>query len=409
MALLATILLAHCSPSGASLSGWAQQVENFTSHAWSQIMAEDGAKPTEAQHTAYGWNWAAVCLGSFLVLCPACGCLCCTYAGILEDDFGAGSWLHDYEPLVCEDSEAGAKQQIQAKVARREMRMMLLLPLLPLLALPYTTCSEGSPLWLYAIYVPFLLRSKYVELELMQALPAEFPDQAESALPWGFWLWLDFLVFGPLEHLDFFTDGAAPIQAWYCDADLNVSDRLAAAWAESGASWVAPLVQRFRLWGLMAAVFVMGATAQLSIGTLDAEFACDSATLLGYAKLRDRYQRENSMIRRAVVSISKVFLENILQLMLQTSLLALVFDYLTPPGRAKALFSISLGLFSAVKSTANGLIVFISFAVCYSCFALPLLALNLVGLAVVAWTLLKLLHIFQCPSHLWNFTGCVRP
>lgn len=227
------------------------------------------------------------------------------------------------------------------------------------------------------------------------------------------------------------------------------------------------MVQRFRLWGLMAAVFVMGATAQLSIGTLDAEFACDSATLLGYAKLRDRYQRENSMIRRAVVSISKVpsfcgsgdvcifprltarlvnnfffpcslsiskvfgfcgsgdlvffcifpfslsiskvFLENILQLMLQTSLLALVFDYLTPPGRAKALFSISLGLFSAVKSTANGLIVFISFAVCYSCFALPLLALNLVGLAVVAWTLLKLLHIFQCPSHLWNFTGCVRP
>lgn len=99
------------------------------------------------------------------------------------------------------------------QVARREMRMMLLLPLLPLLALPYTTCSEGSPLWLYAIYVPFLLRSKYVELELMQALPAEFPDQAESALPWGFWLWLDFLVFGPLEHLDFFTDGAAPIQA----------------------------------------------------------------------------------------------------------------------------------------------------------------------------------------------------
>ena len=116
MALLATILLAHCSPSGASVSGWAQQVENFTSHAWSQIMAEDGAKPTEAQHTAYDWNWAAVCLGSFLVLCPACGCLCCTYAGILEDDFGAGSWLHDSEPLVCEDSEAGAKQQIQAKV-----------------------------------------------------------------------------------------------------------------------------------------------------------------------------------------------------------------------------------------------------------------------------------------------------
>ena len=43
------------------------------------------------------------------------------------------------------------------------MYLMPLCLLLGLLGFPWTTCSGGSPLWLYALYMPVLGLSKYAE------------------------------------------------------------------------------------------------------------------------------------------------------------------------------------------------------------------------------------------------------
>ena len=72
-----------------------------------------------------------------------------------------------------------AKEEIKEKIHREvgrklrcEMRLMWLLPLLSLVAAPWTTCAGGSPTWVYLLYVPVLLRAKYIEYQLLQQLEA---------------------------------------------------------------------------------------------------------------------------------------------------------------------------------------------------------------------------------------------
>ena len=52
-------------------------------------------------------------------------------------------------------------------VLHREILLMLICPVLAWLAAPWTTCEKGSPSWLYAVYLPILARSKWIEWRLM--------------------------------------------------------------------------------------------------------------------------------------------------------------------------------------------------------------------------------------------------
>ncbi|OLQ03337.1 hypothetical protein AK812_SmicGene13681 [Symbiodinium microadriaticum] len=126
-----------------------------------------------------------------------------------------------------------AKEEIKEKMHREvgrklrcEMRLMWLLPLLPLVAAPWTTCAGGSPTWVYLLYLPVLLRAKYIEYQLLQQLEVcdEMQQDLETAcnqllsckVPWSLKLILEFCI-GAFEHFDWFTDGAMPVQAAVCD------------------------------------------------------------------------------------------------------------------------------------------------------------------------------------------------
>lgn len=54
-------------------------------------------------------------------------------------------------------------QESFGRVVRRHMYLMPLCLALGLVGFPWTTCSGGSPLWLYALYMPVLGLSKYAE------------------------------------------------------------------------------------------------------------------------------------------------------------------------------------------------------------------------------------------------------
>ena len=44
----------------------------------------------------------------------------------------------------------------------------MLYPLIPLLGLSQTTCDNGAPTWIYAVYFPLLVRAKCLEWKLLK-------------------------------------------------------------------------------------------------------------------------------------------------------------------------------------------------------------------------------------------------
>ena len=44
----------------------------------------------------------------------------------------------------------------------------MLYPLIPLVGLWQTTCEDGTPTWVYALYLPLLVRAKYVEWQILK-------------------------------------------------------------------------------------------------------------------------------------------------------------------------------------------------------------------------------------------------
>ena len=44
----------------------------------------------------------------------------------------------------------------------------MLYPLIPLVGLSQTTCEGGTPAWVYALYLPLLVRAKFVEWQLLK-------------------------------------------------------------------------------------------------------------------------------------------------------------------------------------------------------------------------------------------------
>eukprot|EP00438_Fugacium_kawagutii_P026085 Skav226876 [mRNA] locus=scaffold1187:222545:223650:+ [translate_table: standard] len=127
-----------------------------------------------------------------------------------------------------------------------------------------------------------------------------------------------------------------------------------------------PFTQGQTVSGLTLVVFCIGAAVQQSLGNMlgttlgsrpkDVQIRADLCAMLGLAELSSCTDSNSDEAvprvsaksdRLLLVGFAKVALENVPQLVLQSSFLALVFDELTPLGRTKVLFSIVLGLASA--------------------------------------------------------------
>lgn len=177
---------------------------------------------------------------------------------------------------------------------------------------------------------------------------------------------------------------------------------------------------------VLLAFCLAAATQQLFSATLQDDglqvaFRPDLCGMHGLAELRARTyprtyrgSRDPNHDRLMGVCLFKVVMENIPQLLLQTSFFSLTFDELTPLGRAKVLFSILLGLASAslkildlirdvVKSVCEyGIISSMPWGIIYS---VPFVLAALLFL----WTMAKLFFVFHCETHLWNLgSGCVE-
>lgn len=101
------------------------------------------------------------------------------------------------------------------------------------------------------MYLPFLLRSKIVEYQIIR----------KFGIDWGPALLFEYGM-GVLKHLDWFTDGAFPVQAYMCEPDIT------AAWAaalDHSWGWVwAPIIRMLHFCGVVVLVLILSMAAQQS-------------------------------------------------------------------------------------------------------------------------------------------------
>lgn len=297
------------------------------------------------------------------------------------------------------------------RIVRREMRLMVLYPLIPLLGFSQSTCENGSPTWLWAIYLPFLIRVKILEWRILRRL-------GESN--WDIFTNIGF-VFGILDALDWFTDGAFPIQAVKCDRFATVPFQF--AFHESMSWFLVPLVGTLRFYGLAYMLLSAAAFSQFATGIPFANHevpfaiakasAADVAGMGALAGYIEKYIVPNGNgkgFSKILLVITKVLVENCLQLSLQVSFFALTMDMTNESAQAKMLVSIFLGIVCAVYKWAMGMHAIWVF---YNdtgavLFVVAGLVLNMITPCVIAWVAAKLYFVYACDSHLWNITsGCV--
>lgn len=180
------------------------------------------------------------------------------------------------------------------------------------------------------------------------------------------------------------------------------------------------------VWGLVFVAFCIGTGAQQFLVAMFWEqkrtepLLADLAAMHGLAEMRTRtYSPKESddvkIVRLLVVSLGKVALENVPQLVLQSSFFSLVFDELTSVGRAKVLLSIGLGLLSAsqkiLDATRMNMWLLYERVVDFNgrCLQSVCLVPLMLAMLVIPWTLAKLYFVFHCETHLWNLgSGCVE-
>eukprot|EP00439_Symbiodinium_sp_Y106_P036908 s1514_g4.t1 len=300
-----------------------------------RLLAEFAA---DGHQQGQSWPWQTWIVAILFVLICGCGQLLCCF-GCLRNGWDRGDFqtLGPYTPISQTDLRLFAGllvgsylEEFQAdgwaesngvkpdhekigRVLRQEMRLMMLYPVISILAAADSSCEKGMPLWGYALYIPLLLRAKWIEIKILRALNEDrrgFLDWSNIFLAPGFWL-------GCLEHADWFTDGALPVQAYLCGP--SVTERFAESFELSMAWPLAPIVRMLHFWGLLTVDHGWKQAAQ--------ETGCLSE-------------------RALLTSVSKVFLENVAQLWLQASFFALIFGRLHHTGKVKLLISMGLGLIS---------------------------------------------------------------
>lgn len=328
-----------------------------------------------------------LCCGGGLLVCLVF-CTCASDVSLWQErDFCC--WPTGYEQV---------KDDI-GRLLRREARLVLLYPLIPLLGAAQTTCKSGAPTWVYAIFMPVLLRAKYMEWRILQAVASPTLWTICSAA----------FVLGALDTADWMTDGIFPVQALACGADAT--DRFAEAFDQSWAKPLAPLVRTIGFGGLSYLVLAVAALAQQAVMTTNWAWdqACSlAADVAGFGTVADHYDKQMGggaphTDRLGMSMSARVLLENCLQLWVQASFFGLVFEELSPSARTKALLSLMLGLVSAAYKSAMTTLVVVGDRR-WDVAIIPALVLG-----TIAWTAAKVYFAYSCDSHLWNLTsGCVR-
>ena len=162
---------------------------------------------------------------------------------------------------------------------------------------------------------------------------------------------------GILEYVDWLTDGALPVQAAMCDPEAT--ELSAASFRQSwGWPW-APIVETLQLWGVLVLALTAAGLAQQAFASAVSEISsaisvhnslsADTAAMGAVAAHYAKKSPQGLNPRTVTTGVSKVSLENLAQLFLQSSFYALIFEKLTEAGRAKLLFSMALGLLAASK------------------------------------------------------------
>lgn len=333
----------------------------------------------------------AVCCSSCWVFCAAISLSGRT--GVVSDAGLSRNTHFLYDPLDESVGDVGKK-------LRGEARLMLLLPFIALLGLPGTTCDDGPPIFLYCIYLPFLVRCKVLEYRWL----VKFGDwQLSAAVPF---------FFGALEHMDFFTDGLFPLQAYKCDP--QVTEHFAIAFQQSVASILAPVIGYVHFWGLALLTLVAAVLSQQAAVSWSEDLVV-AADISGMAALAERWGKTANMDASFsfYIFITKVSIENCVQLWLQASFFCLTFERTSSEAKVKLLISMGLGLVSAflksLKQMFNWPMVFggnpvliLTYMMC--AYVLP----SIVSICFVAWACAKLYFSYMCDSHLWNLSsGCV--
>jgi len=273
------------------------------------------------------------------------------------------------------------------------------------------------PGWALFLLLPIVLRGKFVEVRLIQAVGLR-PGDASLGISGlvkqdGFPMFL-----GALEQLDAPSDGLAIAVA--ATERPEVHHRFVKSWCQSQFSFLVPVLDTFGLAGMMTANQVLASYFQLAASSRSPQQAADIGGLSALARRLSQNRRLQELFGRFAVLeavFTRVILQSSPQLMWQTSLLmARGQGVLEQP---VVLFSTVISLFSMLiklralgremgadlgsysnlsgdeKAEAIGRF-WTSFAV-----AVPL-TLYLV------YMIIRLVAMETCPSHSWGMTsGCV--
>lgn len=317
----------------------------------------------------------------------------------------------------------------QLRFEARLMLLVALLPLVNLLSIEPTSCIEGPPLWLYVTYVPYLVRSRYVEFLMCQKLKIE----------WTRGNLVEFVA-GGFEHMDWFTDSVFILQAYNCEPALT--QIWIPAFEGSWVSTLIPIIHTLRFFGIAAGLFVLTASVQQSapsfvkrvqtynIGTPLFKRNCVAADIACFQVIAKHYEEKvrhldpartgySAMVandwecregvqefcadRTAITLVSKVFLENLCQLYLQSSFYAAMFDIMGTSARLKVLGCMILGLVFASKKLYS------SWKECR--LTIQGFVMNALVILTFLFVLILCLRVYKahaCPYHQWGlFQGCI--
>jgi len=436
---------------------------------------------TSAAHIPRVWTWESVLLAVPCGLIFAC-CLCERCLQVLRLALSElktgdeGHALNDSDPASSDSgtdtSEFMAflfgKQSVASteldwdeigRQVRREARLMLAVAVLPLVSAPWTSCLSGSPTWLYISYLPFLLRSKMVEYKIIRKL----------GIQWRPALLFEYAI-GVLEHLDWFTDGAFPVQAYMCEP--GITDTWAAAFDQSW-GWVwAPVIRLLHFFGVALLVLILSFAAQQSAlvpfcycdndlpdftiwdqrhidkqkefpvecrwpttlikernqasrAALSADTACFAAVAMLFDQRKDAagdkcwdmsrptFKAEDTFQvtcgRLRIRPFSTVLFKVVLENLAQLYLQVSFYAIMFHDLNPLARFKLLVSISAGLLSALKRLIDVASTLQqngLHVCFGWLLYVLP--GMIVLVWVSLKLYFAHTCPHHQWNFsTGCV--
>lgn len=248
------------------------------------------------------------------------------------------------------------------------------------------------------------------------------------------WYHYMFLSVDCLEHLDWFTDGTFPVQAYVCDA--TITPIFAATFAVADDAGMAGFIRIVRFWGLSLICFLAATLAQQAVVSntvhkRDASTALAAETASFGAVAMVLESREGAgwgpnqeKASKVFIPLSKILLENCLQLYLQAAYFSIMYGALSKTARMKIMLSVVLGLSVSVGKSLMALYENVgplkfgcrdpAHALCMDAFCESVIIVIMFGLApalsllVSTLVLAKIIFTYQCTSHLWNLaTGCL--